>query len=191
MQVVAGCYIISNSKYRLQQTRKGQEEKMSESYVECLVKQKQSGMARFFKVFLIVLTVILAIAMFVIPFAFLFALAAGFGAYAVNLFTDLEFEYLYLDRELVVDKVMAKTRRKRVATYSVDRIEVLAPIKSYHLDNFKNRNVKAKDYSIGEELKPDRRYVMYYEGGEKIILSPTEEMIKVMKNVAPRKIFND
>lgn len=164
---------------------------MSESYVECLVKQKQSGMARFFKVFLIVLTVILAIAMFVIPFAFLFALAAGFGAYAVNLFTDLEFEYLYLDRELVVDKVMAKTRRKRVATYSVDRIEVLAPIKSYHLDNFKNRNVKAKDYSIGEELKPDRRYVMYYEGGEKIILSPTEEMIKVMKNVAPRKIFND
>ena len=86
---------------------------------------------------------------------------------------------------------MAKTRRKRVGSFSLDRIEVLAPIKSYHLDNFKNRKVKAKDYSIGEELKPDKRYVMYFEGGEKIILSPSEEMIKVMKNVAPRKIFND
>ena len=49
-----------------------------------------------------------------------------------------------------MDKVMAKAKRKRVATYSIDRLEILAPIKSYHLDNYKNRNVKVKDYSIGE-----------------------------------------
>ena len=164
---------------------------MNETYVECLVKQKQVGWARFLKLFLIVLTVILGIAMFIIPFAFLFALASGFGAYAVNLFTNLEFEYLYLDRELVVDKIMAQTRRKRVGTYSLDRVEVLAPINSYHLDNYKNRQIKAKDYSIGQALKPDKRYVMYVEGNVKIILSPSEEMVKVMKNAAPRKIFND
>ena len=59
-------------------------------------------------------------------------------------------------------------------------------------NTLRNRNVnKTKDYSIGEELQPDRRFVMYYEGGEKIILSPSEELIKVMKNVAPRKIFAD
>ena len=51
--------------------------------------------------------------------------------------------------------------------------------------------MKEKDYSVGEELKPDRRFAMYYEGGEKIILSPSEEMVKAMKNVAPRKIFSD
>ena len=164
---------------------------MSETYVECLVKQKQSGLKRFLKVFLIVLTVLMFIAMLIIPFAFLLAIAAGAGAYVMHLFTDLEYEYLYLDRELVVDKVMAKTRRKRVGTYSLDRIEILAPIKSYHLDNYRNRTAKAKDYSIGEELKPDRRYIMYYEGGEKILLSPSEELIKAMRNVAPRKIFND
>ena len=70
-------------------------------------------------------------------------------------------------------------------------MEILAPIKSYHLDNFKNRTVKEKDYSIGYEDQPDRRYAMYYEGGEKLILSPSPEMIKIMKNVAPRKVFND
>ena len=87
---------------------------------------------------------------------------------------------------------MAKSKRKRVATYQLDRVEILAPFKSYHLDNYRNRNVnKTKDYSIGEELQPDRRFIMYYEGGEKVILSPSEEMIKVMKNVAPRKIFAD
>lgn len=164
---------------------------MSETYVECLVKQKQSAAGRIGKVLLIVLTVIFVIAMLVFPLAFLLAVAAGIGAYFVNLFTDLEYEYLYLDKELVVDKVMAKSRRKRVGSYTIDRIEVMAPVKSYHLDNYKNRNVTTKDYSVGEELQPDRRYAMYYEGGMRILLNPSEEMVKAMKNAAPRKIFSD
>lgn len=168
---------------------------MSDTYVECLVKAKPSILGKFFRVLLIVLTVIFTLAFIVlgaaIPYIIIAPVLTGAGAYFVNMFTDLEYEYLYLDRELVVDKVMAKSRRKRIATYSLDRMEILAPIKSYHLDNYKNRNAKVIDYSIGEELKPDKRYVMYYEGGEKIILSPSEEMIKVMRNTAPRKIYAD
>ena len=164
---------------------------MNDAYVECLVKQKTSLKAKFFKVFLIVLAVLCFLAVPFIYIAFFLMLLAAGGAYLVHMFTNLEYEYLYLDRELVVDKVMAKSRRKRVATYSLDRIEILAPIKSHHLDNYNNRSVKIKDYSIGEELKPDLRYAMYYEGGEKIILSPSPELIQIMRNVAPRKIFSD
>lgn len=165
---------------------------MSDTYVECLVKAKTSGAGKFLKYLLIALTIFFAVVMFVIPPVFILAVITGVAAYFVNMYTDLEYEYLYLDKELVIDKVMAKSKRKRVATYSLDKIEVLAPIKSYHLDNFGRRdNVKAKDYSIGEELQPDRRYVLYYEGGEKLILSPSEDMVKAMKNVAPRKVFSD
>ena len=165
---------------------------MSDTYVECLVQTKPSLLGKFLKILLIALTVIFAIAMFVFPLFFILAIPCGIGAYFANMFTELEYEYLYLDKEIVIDKVMAKSKRKRVAVYSLDRIEILAPVKSYRLDNFARRNnTKVKDYSIGEELQPDRRYVMYYEGGEKILLSPSEEMIKVMKNVAPRKIFSD
>ena len=166
---------------------------MSDAYVECLVKAKASAGGKFLKIFLIVLAAVMGLLMmltFNILF-FLLAVAAGVGAYFVNMFTDLEYEYLYLDRELTIDKVMAKTRRKRVAVYQLDRMEILAPVKSYHLDNFKNRNVKVKDYSIGYEDKPDLRYAMFYEGGEKLLLSPSPEMIKVMKNAGPRKIFSD
>lgn len=115
----------------------------------------------------------------------------GVGAYFVTLYSDLEYEYLYLDKELVIDKVLAKSKRKRVATYQVERMEILAPFHSYHLDNYKNRQVKIRDYSIGEELKPDLRYAAYYEGGEKLILSPSEELVKAIRNVAPRKVFMD
>ena len=168
---------------------------MSDAYVECLVKAKTSPLAKFFKVFLMTLTVVFVLAVFVLPplmiFGFIGAILTGGGAYFVNLYTDLEYEYLYLDKELAVDKIMAKTRRKRVVSYQLDRIEILAPIKSYRLDNYRKRQAKVKDYSIGEELQPDRRYLMFYEGGEKIVLSPSEELIKVMKNAAPRKVFSD
>lgn len=165
---------------------------MSDTYVECLVKAKQSAIAKFFKVVLFVLTVIFGLAMFVFgPIPLLLAVVCGVGAYFLNFFTDLEYEYLYLDRELVVDKVMAKTKRKRVATYSIDRMEILAPVKSYHLDGYKNRDAKVKDYSVGMELKPDLRYAMYCEGGLKIVLNPSEELIKAIKSIAPRKVFTE
>ena len=164
---------------------------MSDAYVECLVKAKPSMLGKFFKYLLIVLTVILVILMALNVLFLILAVVTGVGAYLVNMFTDLEYEYLYLDKELTIDKVMAKTKRKRVAVYQLDRMEILAPVRSYHLDNFKNRTVKEKDYSIGYEEKPDLRYAMYYEGGEKLVLSPSPEMIKVMKNAAPRKVFND
>ena len=132
---------------------------MSDSYVECLVKAKQPTWAKILKVLLIALTVLSCLVMFVFIIFLPVALAAGVGAYFLNMYTDLEYEYLYLDKELSVDKIMAKSKRKRVGTYSLDRMEVFAPV--------------------------------YYEGGEKILLSPNEELVKVLKNMAPRKVFSE
>ena len=166
---------------------------MNDSYKELLVKKEQGMKDKLLRVVCVIPTIFFGLLTLLTGNVILFAVALAFGVldYFVFQWTDIEFEYLYLDRELVVDKIMAQTRRKRVGTYSLDRVEVLAPINSYHLDNYKNRQIKAKDYSIGQALKPDKRYVMYVEGNVKIILSPSEEMVKVMKNAAPRKIFND
>ncbi len=165
---------------------------MSETYVECLVKAKKKGIFKILYIVLIALAVVFLASMIITSYiGLILAALCGVGAYFVKLNGEVEYEYLYLDRELVVDKVMAQTKRKRVATYSLSRMEIVAPIKSYHLDNYKNRQVKVKDFSIGEELQPDLRYAIYYEGGEKILISPSEELVKVLKNAAPRKVFTD
>lgn len=166
---------------------------MSDAYVECLVKAKGSMLLKFLQIGLIVVTAIfgfLGITFMIWP-ALLIAVATGVGAYFAYMNADVEYEYLYLDKEITIDKVMAKTNRKRVGVFTLERMEVFAPVKSYHLDNFKNRNVKVLDYSVGVEEQPDLRYALYYEGGVKLILSPSEEMVKVLKNVAPRKVFTD
>ncbi|MCH5275631.1 MAG: hypothetical protein J1E65_07300 [Lachnospiraceae bacterium] len=167
---------------------------MSETYVECLVNREPSLIGRLVKTVFIMMTVVFVLlgflgVVFIVPF--IFAIATGVAAYFVHLNTYIEYEYLYLDKELSVDKIKAQTRRKKVATFEVERIEILAPIKSYHLDNYKNRNVKVTDYSIGREEQPDTRYVMYYDGNQQIILSPNEALIKAIRNVSPRKVFLD
>lgn len=164
---------------------------MSDTYVECLVPAKQSGAAKAVTVLLIGLTVVLGLAMFLFPVALIFAVLTGGAAYFVNLYTNVEYEYLYLDKELTVDKILARSKRKRAAVYSLERMEVFAPVNSHHLDNYRKRNVKSADYSIGQTLTPDERYVMYYEGDAKVILSPSAELVKVLKTVAPRKVFSE
>jgi len=109
----------------------------------------------------------------------------------MHLNTELEYEYLYVDKELTVDKFMAKTKRKRVAVYTVEKMEIVAPVKSWHLDNYKNRNDKEVDYSSREVKQPDTRYVFYYEGRQKVIFEPNEDIVKAMQFAAPRKVFKD
>lgn len=166
---------------------------MSDAYVECLVEGKPNTLFKVLKVLLI----ILAVAAFVLClysgrlWIFIIAVVLGGGSYYIGMYTDVEYEYLYLDKEITIDKVFNKSSRKRVAVYSLEKMEIIAPIKSYHLDSFRGRTCTEKDYSIGFEDQPDLRYVMYYEGNQKIIFSPNEEMIKTMKNVSPRKVFTD
>ncbi len=161
---------------------------MSDIYVECLVQAKKSGGKKILQVFLIVLTVILCLGMIVFAPLAIGAIVTGVAAYFVGMYSQVEYEYLYLDKELSVDQILAQSKRKKVATYTIDRMEVLAPVNSWHLDNFKNRDVKVADYSDGVQ---DTCYCMYYEGGVKVLLTPTEDMIKALKTVAPRKVFND
>lgn len=168
---------------------------MAETYVECLIKRKDNQLAKFIKILMIVMAVasILLSCMFMQTAVTLFLLVAGVilgvGAYFMNLNLNLEYEYLYLDKSLSIDKIRAQQKRKKVAEYDLNKMEIFAPIRSHELDSFHRREVKTVDYSTGISGEQDKRYVMYYDGKEKIILSPSPELIKAIKNIAPRKVF--
>ena len=159
---------------------------MNESYVECLVAKKTSSAMKALQVFLIVLAVI-----FFLLSMWLGVAAAGIGAYFTSLNASVEFEYLYVDKEISVDKILNKTKRKKVEKFETESMEIFAPINSWHLDNMKNRQLKVTDYSSGVAGQPDRRYVMIYSGDRKIIFEPSEAMVKALQSVAPRKVFFD
>ncbi len=167
---------------------------MSESYVECLVARKPSFVMQFLKILMIMLTVVFVLVGFIfmpgIP-GLLIAAAAALGAYFAYLNASIEYEYLYVDREISIDKVLAKSRRKKAASYSMEQMEIFAPLNSHRLDAYKNRQMKTVDYSSGIAAQPERRYMMVWNGDTKIILEPNAELIKAVQSVAPRKVFTD
>ena len=124
-------------------------------------------------------------------FFWLLTLGALMGVFLAADLLSVEFEYLYVDKEISVDKILNKTKRKKVEKFETERMEIFAPINSWHLDNMKNRQLKVTDYSSGVAGQPDRRYVMIYSGDRKIIFEPSEAMVKALQSVAPRKVFFD
>lgn len=164
---------------------------MNEAYVECLVAQETSPVKKFLYMLLMMLTVAFILLGFANIIAFLLAAVFGVLAYIFYQQTNVEYEYLYLDKEISIDKIIHKSKRKKVGTYGIDRMVAFAPVHSYHLDNYKNVKFTVKDYSIGAEQQPDRRYAFLFEGQEKLLLSPTPEFVDALKNAAPRKVFTD
>lgn len=162
------------------------------AYVECMSRPRSVTLMKFLKILCIMLLIGFILIGFVTGnlIAFIIVLLSAAGIWFFGLRCSIEFEYQYIDRELTVDKIFNKSTRKQAAVYKTDNMEILAPIKSYHLDEYKNRQFQTIDYSAGED-QPDPRYVMILEGNKRLILEPSEGMVKALKNVYPRKVFTD
>ena len=165
------------------------------NYVECLVESKASPVMTFLKYLCLIFAVIFFIMAFLLGLGIIglvLCIAAGIGYHFASLNANIEYEYQYCDREISVDKVLNKSSRKHVGTYSVEHIEAMAPSKSYHLDEFKNKTYKVVDYSSkNKDAQPDPTYTIYYDGKEKIVFEPTQEFVEAVRTVAPRKVFKD
>lgn len=162
---------------------------MSDAYTELLIKCKTSaGM----KVLKIVMTAVTAAAVVLALFSlnwvfFIAAIVLGVGCYFVNQNADLEYEYLHLGDELDVDKIMNKSKRKRVATIDLKTVEVVAPLRSHELD--RHQQLKVLDFSAKD---PDQRpYVMICKMGDEmkqVVLQLDQNMVKTLKQRMPRKV---
>lgn len=164
---------------------------MNDSYKELLVKKEKGMKENVLRIGCIVATVLFCFFALMVPYAFVIVIVLGVLDYFVFQLTDIEYEYLYLDKEINIDKIMAKNKRKRVAVLSIDKMEILAPEKSHQLDSYRNRTVKTADYSAGQDLPGEKVYAMYYEGNQKFLLNLDEDFAKTVKGIAPRKVFLD
>lgn len=166
---------------------------MNESYKELLVKKGKGAKETLIRIACVIPTVLIGLLTLLTGNIILFIVVTALGVldYFVFQWTDIEFEYLYLDKEISVDKIMAKTRRKKLTTISVDKIEIMAPVKSYQLDSYRNRQAKVMDLSAGHDLPDQKLYWVFYEGNQKILMNLTEDFAKTVKGIAPRKVFTD
>ncbi len=114
----------------------------------------------------------------------------GIAAYFVGQRMDVEYEYLYVDGEIDIDAIYSKQKRKRIASYDMEKMDFLAPVHSHALDSYNNRqNVKILDYTSKES--PENSYALVFndEGGTKIVeVELDDAIIADMRRIAPHKI---
>ncbi|MDY3918555.1 MAG: DUF6106 family protein [Candidatus Limivivens sp.] len=164
---------------------------MSELYVELLVKRKKTAKDTMLKVLLIAGIVLTAFAgLFIHPLALLLTVVLGVVAYFKMPSLDLEFEYLYVNGELDVDKIMSKVKRKRVGSFDIEKADLVAPWKSHELDYYRqSKDIKILDYSSGEENANVYAMVTKDDKGMKIVLfEPNEAILNDMRRISPRKV---
>ena len=159
---------------------------MEQTYIEVLVAREQNTMAGLLKILCGILAVISALLMMPIPVLIVGIPVFAWLSYYFYLQEWVEYEYSYVSRELTVDKIMARSKRKNVAVYLLDKIEIAAPQGSYRLDGYQNRKCTVKDYS-GAQNSP--KMVFYYEGNQKVILDADEGLLKTLQGAAPSKVF--
>ena len=165
-----------------------------ESYMEYMVKKETTGKDKAVRVLCISLVVLIALAGLLLAMPILFVAAFIFAMvyrYFIFPMTDLEYEYMYCDKQITVAKIMAKEKRKDVATYDLDKMELLVPANSYRLADYKNRDLTVVDYWSLDPAEDHVPFALIYEGKSKILLDLPADFVKIVQNNAPRKVFFD
>ena len=164
---------------------------MGESYSELLIKRKQSFPVILVKSLLIgIIGASFLLTLLGNPITLFIAIIFGAIFYFVRGKSDLEYEYLYVGGELSVDKIIGKQKRKAVINMPMEKISIVAPTGSEPLNEYKGRDLKKLDFT-SKTGKPN--YTVIFNGKEiqyRILMELNEEIITMMYNAAPRKIFS-
>lgn len=102
---------------------------------------------------------------------------------------SVEYEYVYVDGQLDFDRITGKAKRKTMVRIDFDQVEAVAPANSHALDEFKNGQFDTKNFASGS--KEGKPYVIIAKVNDKrmkIFFEPSEKMVDLMKQKAPRKV---
>ena len=165
---------------------------MNDIFLEYLVKKKskEDVLKQVLLIFGCVLTLLAAtfLLIFVYPrFIGLLPIIYGIVIYAtvyIRRYYSIEYEYIFTNGQLDIDKILGKTRRKSVVSLLCKNIEYMAPITG---------DISTEREIIDTIFDPARRgkyYIDYTQGGKKyrLLFQPPEKILENMKRYNPRNI---
>ena len=162
---------------------------MNEVYYEILVARKKDPKLQMGQIVTVLLTSVCAVAvLFGFIYGILLAPIFGLMCYFLTIRNRVEYEYLYVDRELQIDRITNQSKRRKMETLDLKQFEILAPIRSHELDSYRKRAGAVLDYSSGEEANNPQKYMLVI-GDKKVIFEPTPELVQTIRMFAPRKVF--
>ena len=162
---------------------------MEDSYVEWLVKRKDPVYAIPVKILMVIISAFSVLMALQKIWGVLLMLAAFAATYFVFINLSIEFEYLYADGGLRIDRIMGKARRKKIFDCDKADVQFVAPSDSYMLKDYEPSNIKILDCTSGQ--KNGKVYAFICQKGSesrKVLFEPNEKMINAMRRAYLRKM---
>ena len=168
---------------------------MGDSYVEVMVKKKTGAGPMIGRNILIGFGVLTVLFGMLTNIFILFVLLAGLMFLFAWLFHRkicIEYEYLYLDKTLQVDRISNQSSRKKLAEYSLSNMELFAPANSHRLDSYANQAPRCVDFTSHDE--DSNPYALMIRNGSlltKVLIECTDELYDHIRMAGPSKVFKD
>lgn len=160
---------------------------MSDYYTEQLIKKQTSMKDICIKALLVSAAIVSVLVVFLFPLGILIPVVVIAVVAILFRRLDVEYEYLYVNGDLDIDKIMHKAKRKRVFSMNVHDLELLAPAESGELRQY--QRAKTYDYSSGSGQGRLYALIVTDHGQQKkILFEPNETIIEGFYLLAPRKV---
>lgn len=156
-------------------------------FCEHIVEKKATAKDRVMQMGIILLAMILSFIFIILNsilfgFGFILIVAVIYGAIFLFRKTKIEYEYILTNSILDIDKIFAKSSRKRVETIDFKNIEAFGKA-----DNAPSSPAKEIDYS-GDITANDVFYIEFFKDGEKrrVYFQPNEKILANLHKIAPK-----
>ena len=118
------------------------------------------------------------------------ALFAGM-TFLVFQYYNAELEYSIVDDTLTIDRIMAKSARKRCGVYTLSRAKLVARADSQDALRMNHMDVKTYDYSVGASNHDSVVIYAYNEHNElvRVFVYPDERILHSIQNVVEKDVF--
>lgn len=167
---------------------------MNDTYREILVKKETTSADVVMKYGLIFLTAASFLAfLFVHPLCIILTVGLGVACYFLLPRFDVEYEYLYVNGDIDVDRIFGKQKRKRAGSYNLEEMELIAPSGSHELDSYRNNKAAAQiDYTSGTQDAKSYTAVYMQDGNTKLVsYELDDDVIRDLRRLAPRKVSRE
>ena len=121
--------------------------------------------------------------------ALLVAVGLVYLAYHFTSRLKKEFEYILTDDNLDVDVIMNKSRRKRLLSFTVAQLEMIASVNDAQYNNVLGGNFDKKIDATSRRKDADVYFAVVEKGGRTLLtFEPPKEMLEMMQKYARSKI---
>lgn len=164
--------------------------------VEYIVKRKNTGKDLILQILILIaavtLTLLLLATGFLIlpslmPILFLLAMGSVYGGYLLFTQYNVEYEYIFVNGEMDVDKIIARRKRKRLVTVNARSFEAFGIYKPAEHQNATYAN---RIYACGNLNDPGNFYAVMNHpklGRTLLVFSPNDRILNALKTYIPRQ----